>query len=104
MVILDSRQESARRAEIHQQPGRHSGKSENPPQHADLPLIQVGLVLLGPAGVDGAAIAIRGTRAEFTDDEWLVVGHLPLDLSGVFGTSLIPAQVLVEADHIQKLS
>src|ERR1041384_3038765 len=46
--ILYARQRTARRAEVRQYPRRHSAQRRDAPQHSNLVLVNVALILLGP--------------------------------------------------------
>ena len=64
--------------------------------------VDVGLVLLGPAVGDGAVVAGLGLGAEFAHDDGFL-GEVPGDGVGQGRLTLIPADVLVDADDVENL-
>jgi gamma-glutamyl hercynylcysteine S-oxide synthase len=85
VVILDTGQETARAAEVHQYPGSHACKEWNPLQHGDLVAIDVGLVLLGPRGIFVAVSAEGRFAAKLAHHHGLVVDGLEAMLSALVG-------------------
>ena len=58
-IILKTKQRTARTPKILENPRRHSAKKGNALQHGNLVLVQILLVLLGPASGGAAVVAVR---------------------------------------------
>src|SRR5438046_1052294 len=67
-------------------------------------LVDASLVLLGPAFVGRAVPAVGTLRTELTHDERLPPWRLPLHAVGVFGSAPIPAEILVQAEDVQRFA
>src|SRR5437588_13111180 len=67
-------------------------------------LVEAGLVFFGPAFSGFAVLAEGCFAAELAHDERFVPCSLPLHIVGVFGTSPIPTEILVQSEHIKVLA
>jgi len=103
-AVLDTGELAYGGAEVHEDPRAHAAELGNFVEHHELVAVDAGLVLLGPALGFGAVKAGLRSAAELGDDEGLVVGDLPLRLVGVLGLALVPADVLVEADDVERFA
>src|SRR5260370_42003149 len=72
--------------------------------HVQLMYKQTGLVLLGPAGRCVAMATISRIAAKLTYDQRLVINARPSLTIRVLGTTVIPSEVLVQPQHIEKLA
>ena len=63
-------------------------------------LVDIGLLLFGPALGDRAVVAELGFGSKLAHDEWFL-RKSPMDFVGIFGSAHIPAYVLVEAYDIE---
>src|ERR1035437_1461209 len=101
--VLDARQGPARRAEIHQHPGDGSIEERNPPEHGHLAAVHVGLILLSEARQIVTVAAGLRIGAEFPKDERLIRGSLPGDGIDLLGESILPADVFIAGDDVERL-
>ena len=90
--------------EIHQYPRAHASQLRYPVEHSELVAVDTGLILLGPALVFSAMQTGLGVAAKLAHNQWLLVGDAPLGRIRVLRALLIPADVFIEADHVQRLA
>src|SRR5216683_5692449 len=72
--------------------------------HVQLMYKETGLVLLGPAGRAGGMAPISRIAAKLTYDQRLVINARPSLTIRVLRTTVIPSEVLVQPQHIEKLA
>ncbi len=65
--------------------------------------IDVRLVLLSPSFILSAVQTGLCARAEFADDERLLIGDLPLGFIGAVRMAFVPSDVFVDADDVEGL-
>src|SRR5438105_9258671 len=102
--ILDARQRSARGAEIHQNPRTGAAQERDSFQHTHLMLVEVLLIFLSPSRQSVAVFTIERVAAEFTHDERLLIHSLPFYSVSLFRQTVVPAHVLVTAQHVEVLA
>src|SRR5438477_434589 len=93
--VLDARQGPARRAEIHQDPGRRASQERDSLQHVHLVLVEVLLVFLGPSRQRIAMISVGRFRAEFTHDQRFLIFGFPFHPISFFWQTIVPAYIFV---------
>src|ERR1700747_531704 len=72
-IILKTRQSPARTPKVLENPRRHSPKKGNALQHGNLVLVQILLVLLGPASGGATVVAVKRIAAVFAHDQRLII-------------------------------
>ena len=92
--ILDASQLAPRRAEIHQYPRGHTGKSLYFIKHLNGIFIQTLLVLFGPANVFFTVQTLQGARTVFTEKHRFIVRYFPG--GGLYASrSAIPPEISI---------
>ena len=66
--------------------------------------VKVGLILFSPARIRIAVEAVFRVSPEFADNQRLIVSNLPDGLVGVLRFVLIPSDVLIEPNDIERFA
>src|SRR5208283_2371286 len=101
--VLNPGQKTTWRIKVHQHPRGHSCERRNFLQHLQLVLEKICLILLSEAGSGMPMFAVERAPAELAHDQRLVICEAPLDAIGIFRRMLIPADIFVQSQNIEKL-
>src|SRR5882672_579108 len=102
--VLDARQRPAWGAEIHQDPGTRAAQERDSSQHTHLVLVEVLLVFFGPSRQGITMISVRRFSAKFTHNQRFLVLRFPFHSISLFRQTIVPAYILIAAEHVEVFS